>query len=66
MLITKNRKLKTENGTIPQDDRPREQCGIFGLFGHPEAARSTFLGLYALQYQAKNPAALPPVTVFGV
>src|SRR4030095_13036498 len=31
------------------DDRFHDRCGLFGIFGHPEAARLTYLGLYALQ-----------------
>ena len=30
------------------DDRFHDQCGLFGIFGHPEAANLTYLGLYAL------------------
>ena len=32
-------------------DKFREECGIFGIFGHPEAANLTYLGLYALQHR---------------
>lgn len=31
-------------------------CGIFGVFGHPEAARLTYLGLYALQHRGQESA----------
>ncbi|MDD3582180.1 MAG: amidophosphoribosyltransferase [Desulfobacca sp.] len=34
--------------------RPREHCGIFGLYGHPEAARLTYFGLYALQHRGQE------------
>ena len=27
------------------DDRLREECGVFGIFGHPDAAALTALGL---------------------
>jgi amidophosphoribosyltransferase len=36
------------------DDRLREQCGVFGLFGHPEAAALTALGLHALQHRGQE------------
>jgi amidophosphoribosyltransferase len=26
-------------------DKFREECGVFGIFGHPEAANMTYLGL---------------------
>jgi len=35
-------------------DRPEEECGIFGVFNHPEAANLTYLGLYALQHRGQE------------
>ena len=35
---------------IYEDDKPREACGIFGIYDHPEAAALTYFGLYALQH----------------
>ena len=35
-------------------DRPREHCGVFGIYGHPEAARLTYFGLYALQHRGQE------------
>lgn len=32
----------------------REECGIFGIFGHPEAAKLTYLGLYSLQHRGQE------------
>ncbi len=34
--------------------RPEEECGIFGIFNHPEAANMTYLGLYALQHRGQE------------
>jgi len=34
--------------------RPEEECGIFGVFNHPEAANLTYLGLYALQHRGQE------------
>jgi amidophosphoribosyltransferase len=34
--------------------RPTEECGIFGIYGHPEAANLTYLGLYALQHRGQE------------
>ena len=31
-----------------EGDTLREECGVFGVFGHPEAAAITALGLHAL------------------
>jgi amidophosphoribosyltransferase len=35
-------------------DKLREECGVFGIFGHPDAARLTYLGLYALQHRGQE------------
>ncbi len=32
----------------------REHCGVFGIYGHPEAARLTYFGLYALQHRGQE------------
>ena len=37
-----------------QDDKLREECGVFGIYGHAEAARLTYLGLYALQHRGQE------------
>ena len=34
-------------------DRLREECGVFGIFGHPDAAAITALGLHALQHRGQ-------------
>ena len=35
-------------------DHFREECGVFGIFGDPESARITYLGLYALQHRGQE------------
>jgi len=35
------------------DDKLKEECGIFGIFGHPDAAAMTALGLHALQHRGQ-------------
>lgn len=35
-------------------DKLHEECGIFGIYGHAEAARLTYLGLYALQHRGQE------------
>jgi amidophosphoribosyltransferase len=37
-------------------DRLREECGVFGVFGHPDAAAITALGLHALQHRGQEAA----------
>jgi amidophosphoribosyltransferase len=36
------------------DDKLREECGVFGIYGHTDAARLTYLGLYALQHRGQE------------
>ena len=36
------------------DDKLHEECGVFGIYGHTEAARLTYLGLYALQHRGQE------------
>jgi amidophosphoribosyltransferase len=38
------------------DDRFHDECGVFGIFGQPEAAKLTYLGLYALQHRGQESA----------
>ena len=37
-------------------DRPREECGVVGVVGHPEASNVAYLGLYALQHRGQESA----------
>jgi amidophosphoribosyltransferase len=39
----------------------REECGVFGVFGHPDAARLTYLGLYSLQHRGQESAGISAV-----
>jgi amidophosphoribosyltransferase len=32
----------------------RDECGVFGIYGHPEAARLAYLGLYQLQHRGQE------------
>jgi amidophosphoribosyltransferase len=34
--------------------RLQEKCGVFGIYGHPDAARLTYFGLYALQHRGQE------------
>ncbi len=41
------------------DDKPREACGVFGIYGPGEdVARITFFGLYALQHRGQESAGI--------
>ena len=39
-------------------DRLREECGVFGIIGHPDAAAITALGLHALQHRGQEAAGI--------
>ncbi len=36
------------------DDKLKEECGIFGIYGHPDASALTALGLHALQHRGQE------------
>ncbi|MEA2083813.1 MAG: amidophosphoribosyltransferase [Thermodesulfobacteriota bacterium] len=37
---------------------PHEECGVCGIFGHPDAAKLTYFGLYALQHRGQESAGI--------
>ncbi len=39
-------------------DRLKEECGVFGIYGHPESAAITALGLHALQHRGQEAAGI--------
>ena len=40
------------------DDKPKDECGVFSIFGHPQAAELTCLGLRALQHRGQESAGI--------
>ena len=40
------------------DDKFHDYCGVFAVFGHPEAAKLAYLGLYALQHRGQESAGI--------
>src|SRR6266478_3510308 len=38
--------------------RPRHYCGLFGIYGHPNAAELAYYGLYALQHRGQESAGI--------
>ena len=45
-------------------ERPRDECGVFAVYGHEEAAKMVYFGLYALQHRGQESAGL--ITSDGV
>jgi amidophosphoribosyltransferase len=39
-------------------DKFKDECGVFGIYGHPEAANMAYLGLYALQHRGQESAGI--------
>jgi amidophosphoribosyltransferase len=39
-------------------DKFHDECGVFAIYGHPEAAKLTYLGLYALQHRGQESAGI--------
>ncbi|KAK9145998.1 hypothetical protein Sjap_005901 [Stephania japonica] len=42
-------------------DKPREECGVVGIFGDPEASRLCYLALHALQHRGQEGAGMVTV-----
>jgi amidophosphoribosyltransferase len=45
-------------GAHLQDDSLHEECGVFGIFGHPDAGALSVLGLHALQHRGQEAAGI--------
>ncbi|MCL2669629.1 MAG: amidophosphoribosyltransferase [Syntrophaceae bacterium] len=41
-----------------EQEGPREECGVFAVYGHEEAARVAFFGLFALQHRGQESAGI--------
>jgi amidophosphoribosyltransferase len=41
-----------------EDDHFHDHCGVFGIFGHPEAAKLAYLGIYGLQHRGQESAGI--------
>jgi amidophosphoribosyltransferase len=43
---------------LDSDHKPRHECGVFAVFGHPDAAILTYYGLFALQHRGQESAGI--------
>jgi amidophosphoribosyltransferase len=42
------------NFVIARDDKPKDECAIFGIYNSPEASNFTYLGLYSMQHRGQE------------
>ena len=40
------------------EDGLNEECGVFGIFNHPDAAELTYYGMHALQHRGQESAGI--------
>ena len=50
--------IKAANCEIPDADHLHEECGVFGVYGHPDSAALVALGLHALQHRGQEAAGI--------
>ncbi|MDA8852318.1 amidophosphoribosyltransferase [Hyphomicrobiales bacterium] len=50
--------MKMNNNKDLDDDKLHEECGVFGVYNHPDAAALTALGLHALQHRGQEAAGI--------
>jgi amidophosphoribosyltransferase len=48
----------TQSVADRDDDHFHDECGVFGIFGDPESANMTYLGLHALQHRGQESAGI--------
>ena len=39
-------------------DKFHDECGVVAIYGHPEASKLAYLGLYALQHRGQESAGI--------
>src|SRR3954471_10671944 len=47
-----------EDDKLDLFDKLHEECGVFAIYGNPEAANLAYLGLYALQHRGQESAGI--------
>ena len=59
-VTTLSAKLPFNAVSIPS--HPKDECGVFAVYGHPKAAVLTYYGLYALQHRGQESAGIATAT----
>lgn len=57
-MTTRDNQMKSPRFDFPNGCRPREECGVFGIYGHERAANLAYLGMYALQHRGQESAGM--------
>ncbi|KAL5143368.1 Amidophosphoribosyltransferase, chloroplastic [Glycine soja] len=52
---------ESRSGGAWDDEKPREECGVVGIYGDPEASRLCYLALHALQHRGQEGAGIVTV-----
>src|SRR3954466_2985243 len=56
--LTEIERNEVENDKLDVFDKLHEECGVFAIYGHPEAANLVYLGLHALQHRGQESAGI--------
>jgi len=48
----------TSKSFVAMQDYPKHYCGVFGVYGHPNAAELAYYGLFALQHRGQESAGI--------
>jgi amidophosphoribosyltransferase len=51
---SKNSPNSIHSFVITRDDKPKDECAIFGIYNSPEASNFTYLGLYSMQHRGQE------------
>ena len=51
-------RAELETGNLDLANGFHDECGVMGIFAHPEAAKLAYLGLYALQHRGQESAGI--------
>ena len=56
--MTDQHSIRENAMTYSDASRPKDECGVCGIFGHEDAAKLTYFGLYALQHRGQESAGI--------